>query len=744
MSALAGVLDAIARAVLGEIVGTSGCIGHVTLRDHQRDALVRVQAALREFGGALLADEPGLGKTYVALALAREFAATTVAAPVALRSMWSDAALRAGATVRFVSLETLSRREIDLPTDLVIVDEAHHVCNPGAARYARLARLVKGARVLLLSATPVRNRRSELDAMLALFLGAGTSAMDPAARSRVVIRRKADLAVIPEIDGPHWHAPPRMPDLVSGIRGLPPPLPALDGGEAQALLSMSLARCWASSLAALDAALRRRLQRGAALDAVLDAGRFPTRHEFRAWMVGDDSVQLAFPILAAHAELDTSRMRGILRAHLDAVHKLRDRIAPLVRGDAARRAAFLLSLRTEHPEGRIVAFTAHAATAEAIYRALRRATGVALLTARGARTAGGVRPRDDILAALSGGGGATRSRLDDISLVVATDLLSEGVNLQGASVVVHLDIPWTPAGLEQRVGRAARMGSACERVHVHGLSPSRSAERLLRLESRLVSKDAERVAAVAAAVEMERLRTHVARWRLAVGDRADGARQTGPLSEPRLVATVNAPRAGALAVVRVGYSTLTISGAPDRHGVWTFSEAPSQVSAAAHAAGTIELPTSAILERRARAGAAKWLAARLARRSSGAGKPASRARRLFLERADATVATSPAHARAETAARVVALRARLGAAVSAGAELLLLELARLASSSALAWIDTCERRMAIEAPGLLPQDSPASGEILALLLFSPSPAAPRVVGHSQVARRSRGTRAVST
>ena len=36
----------------------------------------------------------------------------------------------------------------------------------------------------------------------------------------------------------------------------------------------------------------------------------------------------------------------------------------------------------------------------------------------------------------------------------------EGHNLQNASVLTHLDLPWVPTGLEQRVGRAARPGAA--------------------------------------------------------------------------------------------------------------------------------------------------------------------------------------------------------------------------------------------------------------------------------------------
>ncbi|MGP0048165.1 MAG: helicase-related protein, partial [Solirubrobacteraceae bacterium] len=45
----------------------------------------------------------------------------------------------------------------------------------------------------------------------------------------------------------------------------------------------------------------------------------------------------------------------------------------------------------------------------------------------------------------------------------------EGHNLQNASVLCHVDLPWLPSGLEQRVGRAARPGAA--RAHVQTYIP---------------------------------------------------------------------------------------------------------------------------------------------------------------------------------------------------------------------------------------------------------------------------------
>ena len=41
----------------------------------------------------------------------------------------------------------------------------------------------------------------------------------------------------------------------------------------------------------------------------------------------------------------------------------------------------------------------------------------------------------------------------ETDVLIATDLLSEGLNLQDAARVVHYDLPWSPARLAQRVGR---------------------------------------------------------------------------------------------------------------------------------------------------------------------------------------------------------------------------------------------------------------------------------------------------
>jgi hypothetical protein len=183
-------------------------LGEVELRPHQRDAVGRLRTLLEEVGGALLADGVGIGKTYVALALAREARRPLIVAPAALRGMWEAAMRRTGVCAGWISHESLSRCDIrvdagaptdgvtppaQMPHDLVIVDEAHHARNPRTRRYAALAARTRGARVLLLSATPIHNDRRDLVVLLALFLGARAVAWDDGRLARCIVRREQDV-----------------------------------------------------------------------------------------------------------------------------------------------------------------------------------------------------------------------------------------------------------------------------------------------------------------------------------------------------------------------------------------------------------------------------------------------------------------------------------------------------------------------------------------------------------------------
>lgn len=76
---------------------------------------------------------------------------------------------------------------------------------------------------------------------------------------------------------------------------------------------------------------------------------------------------------------------------------------------------------------------------------------------------------------------------EELHFLVSTDALSEGVNIQDASVVINYDLPWNPMRIVQRVGRVNRIGSDSE-IYVYNFFPDRDLEELLKLLKRLGDK----------------------------------------------------------------------------------------------------------------------------------------------------------------------------------------------------------------------------------------------------------------
>lgn len=514
----------IAAALLGPNA-TAVRVGRFRLRDEQQDALSLILQSLREYGGALLADPPGAGKTVTALAVTARFGSALVLAPAALRAHWESAAGRAGVRTDFVSLEALSRGT-DAPTHpLIIVDEAHHLRSRGSLRYGRVATLCVGRPVLLLTATPVVNRRDERDALLALFLGARVAMLDAAERARMILRRTAERQVPPPQRASPLTVPQPPLDVAAALRSLPAPWPTADGAAAAGLIRTTLAMAWVSSLAALDASLRRRLQRGEAVADELAAGRWPSRQRLRQWIVGDDATQLALPLLTRREEAQPPAGAALaMRAHLAAVGRLREELRDCVQSDTTARASALRGLIAQYAPARILCFAQHAETVRVLYRALAPLGGIVAIVGNRVLAAQGRWSRDEVLAQFAADA-ATWSPADirAVRCLLSTDVLAEGVELPKAAVLVHLDPAWTPARLEQREGRAARPG-ADGHTTVYRVALPPGAQPLLRLGRRLRRKQRARVGALTAANAQGALRLALQQW-LCAAEAAESAAQ---------------------------------------------------------------------------------------------------------------------------------------------------------------------------------------------------------------------------
>ena len=412
------------------------------LAEHQRDAAKRALALLRTRGGVLLADDVGLGKSFVAAEVMRHFSSELIV-PAALVEQWREtlASFDVEACVLTHDQIINDRFVPQRSSRLIVVDEAHAFRNPKTQRYAALARRSIGARVMLVTATPVCNSLADLEALVRLIarddlladLGVPSIEQAFAARdverivSALVIRR--DRSILPdalrfgELDRRVIRHP--VPD--TNIDALQFPL-ANEG----ALLRRFLWRRLESSEAALLESVRRQLRYYDRALACIAAGRMLPKRDYRRAFAHEedrDAFQevLFWDLFAPPGEADPNAIREEM-ARLEAL---------LAIDWPCEKRQLLIELLANEREPLLI-FTGAAATARDLGNTLR----CPVITAR-------ERSRDEVLRAFRNG---------KIDRIVSTDMAAEGLNLQRAGVVVHYDIPWNPVKLDQRNGRAHRIG----------------------------------------------------------------------------------------------------------------------------------------------------------------------------------------------------------------------------------------------------------------------------------------------
>ena len=92
---------------------------------------------------------------------------------------------------------------------------------------------------------------------------------------------------------------------------------------------------------------------------------------------------------------------------------------------------------------------------------------------------------------------------DRYDLMISTDVLAEGVNLQQCRHIINYDMPWNPMRLVQRHGRIDRIGSPHGKVFLRTIFPTDRLDRLLKLEQKILDKLAMAAASVGVVAPIE-------------------------------------------------------------------------------------------------------------------------------------------------------------------------------------------------------------------------------------------------
>ncbi|MHB8967773.1 MAG: helicase-related protein [Thermoleophilia bacterium] len=145
--------------------------------EYQEQAVLNAKKILEEYGGAFISDVVGLGKTYVSAMLASQIDGRTLvlAPPVLLEKTnpgsWPNVFSDFRVPADFESLgklEQLIRHGTEKYKN-VIIDEAHRFRTEANVTYEMLSQICRGKRVVLVTATPLNNKPSDILSQIKLF-----------------------------------------------------------------------------------------------------------------------------------------------------------------------------------------------------------------------------------------------------------------------------------------------------------------------------------------------------------------------------------------------------------------------------------------------------------------------------------------------------------------------------------------------------------------------------------------------
>ncbi len=597
---------------------------NLPLTTFQKHGVARARRLIRERGGAIVADEVGLGKTFIAGEILQIYSAQRQRAllicPAALRdTTWKQFLNEYGISraIECMSFEELAndqqlrdqqrpkaaKEHLQQPLkeyQLVIIDEAHNYRNPNTpTRAAVLRRLLFGQKrdLLLLTATPVNNSLWDLYYLIHFFVRQDAHLADrgilsirqrfmeamrtnptnlspdilypiidatTVKRTRQFVKkhypndtikgsdgtRRAIVFPKPEAITVRYALEHQLPGFFDQLektldpdgnrnirfaRYMPDsyriePLDQEENGRMRAmtgLLRSGLLKRFESSCFAFRETIRKMVRQHDQFLEALEKGHVVTTAFLKDQEVSGDDEIIFEDLLKKHSEeiadaraFDTTLLKRHVSRDRDLLQSLEDSAASISnQGDAKLRSLSdeLIEIATqaeyeasdaidEAQKRKVLIFSSFADTVKWIWDFLKQELKKRpelspyqgrLAAVSGSREFGGVSKNKAVLGfapvSMQARSGSDTDRYD---ILITTDILAEGVNLQQCRHIINYDVPWNPMRLVQRHGRIDRINSQHKRVFLRTIFPADRLDELLNLESRILGKLAMAAASV--------------------------------------------------------------------------------------------------------------------------------------------------------------------------------------------------------------------------------------------------------
>jgi hypothetical protein len=256
----------------------------------------------------------------------------------------------------------------------------------------------------------------------------------------------------------------------------------------------------------------------------LDAGYIPTPEALEEWTNIDSDEEWEQLLVDKGAKptenYDIEQLRAKVESDRDILRRFSEKAAkveakkdPKLAELTTALAEILQAARRDgigeedtRNKRKVIIFSYFAETADWIERHVRRVVDTdkqfaeyrgRIVFVAGQESHGGVSREKAVFGFVPESSEAPPGRGEDLyDILITTDVLAQGVNLQQCRNIINYDLPWNPMRLVQRHGRIDRIGSRHPDVYLWCFFPDKQLEDLLNLESRIRRKLAQAAASI--------------------------------------------------------------------------------------------------------------------------------------------------------------------------------------------------------------------------------------------------------
>lgn len=554
-----------------------GIPSKVELTEFQEDAIPRIYSRLEKYGGILIADSVGLGKTWIAKKIIEDFGfyrrkSYLVICPAQLRdSLWRKELKDLLLAENIISHEELSSSDFfnkigrvigkdNLKNiELIVVDESHNFRNPYSNRWENFLRLYEAVRknggnpkIVFLTATPINNTIWDLYWQIILLVGMREDAFIKAnipnllqffkeveksgdfsilsdLLNEISIRRTRDYIVknYPNatINGKPIKFPKRILkniryDLNKTYRGMFKEISKyITEGLTMAsyrileykkgtrtrdeemeirrmnaltgILRTILLKRFESSVEAFRISIKNQILFLEKLREYLKEGKYISKKDynkiFGRYLTSLDEETIKFEEEELNKalkeinlnEFDKEKLFEDIEKDIKTLNKIYNKVEKITPDKDEKLNTVKKHLLELSKIGQTIIFTYYEDTLNYIYRQVVNSKEFKELRIEKISGSTPINERERIVSDFLN---------RKINILISTDVLSEGMNLQSGKIVLNYDLHWNPIVMIQRAGRIDRIGSPYDEIFVYNVFPDKELDELLRLVEILQEK----------------------------------------------------------------------------------------------------------------------------------------------------------------------------------------------------------------------------------------------------------------